>query len=62
MLKQDAVTEYLNELYKNYVLVSIDKAANNIAIICKKYNVTVILKEIGTLDAGNETYKRITKN
>ena len=35
VLKQDAVTEYLNELHKNYVFLLIDKAANNTAIICK---------------------------
>ena len=37
VLKQDAVIEYLNELHEKYVLVRIDKATNNIAIICKKY-------------------------
>ena len=58
--KQDAVIEYLYELHEKYVLVLIDKAANNIAIICEKYYVTVILKEIGSLDAGNETYEKIT--
>ena len=42
-----------------YVFVPIDKAANNIAIIC--YD-TVILKEIGILDAGNEMYEKINKN
>ena len=56
MLKQDAVIEHLHELHKKYVLFPIDKAANNIAIICKKYYGTVILKKIGILDAGNETY------
>ena len=39
MLKPEAVIEYLNELYEKYVLVPIDKAANNIVIICKKYYV-----------------------
>ena len=62
MLKQDSVIEYLHELHEKYVLVPIDKAANNIAIICKKYYVTVILKEIGILDAGNETYEKLNKN
>ena len=56
VLKQDAAIEYLNELNKKYVLFSIEKAASYIAIICKKYYVTVILKEIEILDAGNETY------
>ena len=62
MLKQNAVIEYLNELHEKYVFVPIDKADNNIAIICKKYYVTVILKEIGILDAANETYEKINKN
>ena len=62
VLKQDAAIEYLNELHEKYVLVPINKATNNIAIICKKYYVTVILKEIGILDAGNETYEKIDKN
>ena len=62
MLKQDAVTECLNELYEKYVLFPIDQADKNIGIICKKYYVTVILKEIGILDAANETYEKINKN
>ena len=62
MLKQDVVIEYLYELHEKYVLVPIHKAANNIAIICKKYCVNVILKEIGILDARNETYEKINKN
>ena len=61
VLIQDTVIEYLKELHENYDLVPIDKAANNIAIICKKYYVTVILKEVGILDAGNETYEKINK-
>ena len=62
VLKQDTVIEYLNELHEKYVFVPIDKAANNIVIICKKYYVTVILKEIGIFDAGNEMYEKIYKN
>ena len=44
VLKQDTVIEYSNKLHEKYVLVPIDKAANNIAIIWKKYYVTLILK------------------
>ena len=62
VLKQDAVFESLHELHEKYFLVPIDKVANNIAIICKKYYVTAILKEIGVLDAGNETYEKINTN
>ena len=53
---------YRNIIHEKYVLVPIDKAANNIAIICKKYYVTVVLKENGILDAGNETYEKVNKN
>ena len=52
MLKQDAVIEYLTKLHEKHVLASIGKAANSVAIICKKYYVTVILKEVGILGAG----------
>ena len=37
-------------------MVPIDKAANNVSIICKRFYVEVILKEIGVLGAGNATY------
>ena len=46
-LKQDTVTQCLNELHEKYVFVS-QKAANNIAIICEKYY--IILKEIRISD------------
>ena len=54
--------EYFMELHEKYVFVPIDKAASNITIICKKYYVTVTLKEIEILEAGNETYEKISKN
>ena len=44
ILKQPDVITYLEKLHKKYVLVPIDKAANNVAIICKKHYVDVILK------------------
>ena len=61
VLKQDAKIKYFNELHKKYVLVPFGKAANNIVMICKKYYVAVILKEIGILDAGNKTYEKKKK-
>ena len=56
VLKRPDVKEYLDFLHKHFVLVPIDKAANNISIICKRFYVQVILKEIGVLDIGNLTY------
>ena len=61
VLKRPDVVEYLKELHKSYVLVPIDKAGNNIAIICKRYYVEVILKEIGETGNGNSTYIKSSK-
>ena len=61
VLKQVAEIKYLNETHEKFFLILIHKAANNIAKICKNYYVTVILKEIGILDSGNEAYEKINK-
>ena len=55
-LEKADVIEYLQNLHSKFVLVPIDKAANNVSIICKRFYVEVILKEIGILDGGNNTY------
>ena len=57
VLKQPEVQQYLQELHEKYVLVPIDKAANNVAIICKKHYVDVIIKEIGG-NLGTDTYAK----
>ncbi len=56
VLKQPDVIQYLEELHLKYVLVPIDKAANNVAIICKKHYIDVILKEVGSATSDNNTY------
>ena len=50
VLKDPKVISYLNILQEQYVMCPIDKAANNIAFICKKYYVQVLLKELGSLN------------
>jgi len=62
ILKEPNVIEYLKELHRKYVLVPIDKASNNVAIICKKYYVEVILKEISVSTEGNCTYENTSKS
>ena len=56
ILKRAEVVDYLQNLHSKFVLVPIDKAANNVCIICKKFYIEVILKEIGILGPGNPTY------
>ena len=41
---------------KKFVLVPFDKASNDVAIICKRYYVEVILNEIGVIGHGNNTH------
>ena len=41
-------------------MYSIDKAANNIAFICKKYYVQVLLKELGLLNTTSNTYQQVS--
>ena len=53
------VVSYFNILQEQYVICSIDKAANNIAFICKKYYVQVLLKELGLLSATSNTFQQV---
>ena len=49
--------EYLRSIHTQYVLVPIDKAANNIAIVCKRFYIERTINELGMLDTPSETYK-----
>ena len=54
--------KHLDLLHQNFVLVPIDKASNNIAFVCKKFYVEVLLKEFGILGNNNFTYQRVNIN
>ena len=56
MLKDPKVISYLNILQEQYVMCPIDRAANDIDFICKKYYVQVLLKELGLLNTTSNTY------
>jgi len=62
VLKDSAVVEYLNHIHANFVLVPIDKASNNIAIICKRFYIEKLLNEVGLLNIPSETYKLSSRN
>ena len=49
----------LSDLQSKYVLVPIDKAANNVAFICKRFYAEVLLKELGILGTSTSTYTKI---
>ena len=56
--KDPKVIPYLKILQEQYVMCPIDKAANSITFICKKYYVQVLLKESGLLTTLSSTYQQ----
>ena len=62
ILKDPDVIIYLENLHSHYVLVPIDKASNNVAIICKRFYIERIVQEIGLCGSSSETYKVSAKN
>ena len=62
VLKQPEVVNYLNLFHEKYVMTPIDKASSNVSVICKRYYVEVILKEIEILGDGSETYEKADRS
>ena len=56
-MKDENVVRYLQDLHNRYVIVPIDKAANNISIICKRFYVLRLLKEVGAIGGVDPTYE-----
>ena len=46
VLSKPDVKSYLTELHRKYVFVPVDKAGNNVAIICKKFYLEVLSNEV----------------
>ena len=57
--KDPKVIPYLKILQEQYVMCPIDKAANNIVFIYKKYYVQVLLKELDLLNTTSNTYQQV---
>ena len=60
MLQNADVRACLSDLYNKYVFVPADKAPNNIIIICKRYYIETLIKELGldkcSTPTGNSAY------
>ena len=52
------IKDTLHKLQTNYALVPADKAANNVIIVCKKYYIDTLVKElrINNVSISNPTY------
>ena len=51
---------YLEELHKSFVAVTIGKAANNFALICKQYYISKFLVEVGLSNSKSKLYSKPT--
>ena len=60
MLQNADIKACLSDLHNKYVFVPADKASNNIIIICKRYYIEILVKELGldncSTPTGNSTY------
>ena len=58
VLKSRVHLDNLNKMHENFVLVPTDKASNNVIVVCKKYYLDVVIKELSL----NNTYKEVHNN
>ena len=58
VLKSRVHLENSNKLHENFVLVPADKASDNVNVLCKKYYIDVVIKELNL----NNTYKEVHNN
>ena len=59
ILKSSSTSSCLSLLQSKYVMVPIDKAANNVAFICKRFYATVLMEELGLSNESSSTYTHI---
>ena len=56
VLKDEGAINCLNDLHKKFVIVPIDKVSNNVSIICKRFYVQRLLREVGVFGDESDTY------
>ena len=55
VLDQPDIKDTLHKLHAKYVLVPADKAANNVIVVCKKYYIDTLVKELGINNINSNT-------
>ena len=58
VLDQRDVKDTFHKIHANYVLVPADKAAINVIVVCKKYCIDTLVKDLGisNVNSNNPTY------
>jgi hypothetical protein len=63
VFKDPNVAKHLSLLHGKYVIVSADKAPNNIVFVCKSHYIDCLIKELGIDNSlGNHTKEEILDN
>ena len=66
IFEREDVKTYLKKLHERFVIVPVDKASNNYAIICKVFYIKVLMNEMGVIDkdniSGNSVYQQVPLN
>ena len=60
VLSQTIVKDYIQQFQKRFVLVPVDKAGNNFAVICRRFYISVLCGELGIHTGniqGNNVYR-----
>jgi hypothetical protein len=61
IFKDPNVAKHLSLLHDKYVIVSAEKAPNNIVFVCKSHYIDCLIKELGiNISLGNPTYTPTT--
>ena len=61
IMDDDDVKSYLNELHEKFVITPTDKAGNNFSVVCKKFYIQCLLKEL-CLSKDSKKKKTTYKN
>ena len=62
VLEDEDALAALSDLHSKFVVVPIDKASNNVAIICKRFYIQKLLDEVGVPGDMSPTYKISDRN
>ena len=58
VLKNKVHLNNLEYIHENFVLVPADKASNNVIIVCKKYYLDVVIREL----SSTSTYQEVRRS
>lgn len=61
LLKQSCIKNCLRDLHSKYVITPIDKASNNVALICKRFYAQILIEELGLNNSSGQgqTYTQV---